>query len=380
MAYYVKNGKLPESRHTYQEKDDLRREELFGEESFEGAYSLLYHLYEPTNSSGYSIVNRKEEKYADAPHIHRYLRTGMLKREGNLVNGRKTILMNSRVKVQILVPEGTTEDFYRNALHEMLIYVHSGSGTFTCPMGNIKFSKGDYLYVPKGTTFRMEYTREAYFLFLLSMDTLKIPSRYLNSYGQLKEGTLYYTRDIRPPEFFPPETKAGKYVMHIEYDTYYVVQEFENSPLDLEGWDGYLYPFAISTENMAPIVGKLHMPPPIHETMSSKSMMVATFLPRKFDFHPRSIPISYYHNNVDVDEFLFYSSGNFMSRKGIEPGSATLHVRGLTHGPQPGAIENAIGKEGTDEVAVMIETYDPLLLTETGAGIDQEGYMKSWYK
>ncbi|EQD34641.1 homogentisate 1,2-dioxygenase, partial [mine drainage metagenome] len=211
-----------------------------------------------------------------------------------------------------------------------------------------------------------------------SKDTLKIPPRYLNTYGQLKEGTPYYTRDIRPPKFNKPEAGNGNFSIHVDFDSYYVVQDFKTSPLDVEGWDGYLYPFAISVHDMAPIVGKLHMPPPIHETMSSRSMMVATFLPRKYDFHERSIPISYYHSNVDVDEFLFYSSGNFMSRKGIKPGSVTLHVRGLTHGPQPGAVEGALGKEGTDELAVMIETYDPLRLTEYGATMDEPEYMKSW--
>ena len=378
MVYYVRNGKVPASRHTFDDRKNLRREELFGEESFEGAYSLLYHLYEPTNSSGYRVVNRNVDKYADAAHIHRHLLTGNSKRGGNILNGRHTILMNDRVKVQILVPSETTNDFYRNADYEMLIFVHEGKGNFISPFGNIDFSTGDYIYVPKGTTFRMDYSEDAYFLILLSKDTLKIPPRYLNNYGQLKEGTPYYTRDIRPPKFNKPEAGNGKFSIHVDFDSYYVVQDFKTSPLDVEGWDGYLYPFAISVHDMAPIVGKLHMPPPIHETMSSRSMMVATFLPRKYDFHERSIPISYYHSNVDVDEFLFYSSGNFMSRKGIKPGSVTLHVRGLTHGPQPGAVEGALGKEGTDELAVMIETYDPLRLTEYGATIDEPEYMKSW--
>lgn len=380
MVFYVKQGKLPESRHTYDNRNELRREELFGEDSFEGAYSLLYHLNEPTRIKSFREVQKDIEKKTDNLYMHRHLKTGTLDRKGSIVNGKQTVMMNDRIKVQILKPKDHSEDtFYRNALYEMLLFIHEGSGKMVSPMGVLNFSQGDYLYIPKGLTFRLDYDSPCYILIFQSMDDITIPPRYLNRYGQLKEGTPYYSRDIRVPVLPKPQNNKGSFKIFIEYEDRFIEEEMDMNPLDVEGWDGYLYPFAINVSSMAPIVGKLHMPPPVHETFSSKSMMVGTFLPRKFDFHPRSVPISYYHNNIDVDEFLFYSSGNFMSRKGIEPGSITLHVRGITHGPQPGAVEGALGKEGTDEVAVMIETYDHLWLTDTGKKIEVPDYNMSWY-
>ena len=376
----MKQGRLPEFRHTYDKESGLRREELFGEESFEGAYSLLYHLNEPTRVKSFKEIRKNEEEKGETSFSHRHLKTNLLKRKGDLLTGKQTIMKNDRVKVQIFKPEESNKNrFYRNAIYEMLFYVHQGSGNLISPLGELKFEKGDYIYAPKGLTFRLEYTEECYFLILQTLDNLEIPKRYLNKYGQLKEGTPYYSRDIQVPELKAPENIKGQYWVSVEFEDVIVEEEHDFSPLDVEGWDGYLYPFTINVENMAPIVGKLHQPPPVHETFSSKSMMVATFLPRKFDFHERSIPISYYHNNIDVDEFLFYSSGNFMSRKGIEPGSVTLHVRGIVHGPQPGAVEEAIGKSATDEVAVMIETYDHLWLTHLGKSIEDKEYPMSWY-
>ena len=288
--------------------------------------------------------------------------------------------MNDRVKVQILKPERNTDDFYRNGIYDMLLFVHKGNGNLISILGDIQFGPGDYIYIPKGLTFKLDCSPESYFLIFQSKDDLTLPRRYLNLYGQIKEGSPYYTRNIRVPKLQKPRDETGNFRVFVELDDNLVIEERDHNPLDVEGWDGYLYPYAINTDAMAPIVGKIHMPPPVHETFSSKSMMVGTFLPRKFDFHPKSIPISYYHNNIDVDEFLFYSSGNFMSRKGIEPGSVTLHVRGIIHGPQPGAVEKAIGKEGTDEIAVMIETYDHLFLTTKGKEIEDPEYSRSWYQ
>ena len=380
MVFYVKQGRLPESRHTYDDRNNLRLEELFGEESFDGAFSLLYHLHEPTRVKKFTSQSIEKEKITDEPYSHRHLKTSELGRKGTIIDGKYTILSNQRVRVQILKPERNTSDFYRNALNDMLLFVHNGSGKLVSTMGELEFAQKDYIYIPKGLTFRLENSLDSYFLIFQSKDDITLPGRYLNLYGQIKEGSPYYARDIRVPVLKKPADEKGSYLVYVEFEDYFVVEERDYNPLDVEGWDGYLYPFAINTERMAPIVGKIHMPPPVHETFSSKSMMVGTFLPRKFDFHPRSVPISYYHNNIDVDEFLFYSSGNFMSRKGIEPGSATLHVRGIIHGPQPGAIEGAIGKEGTDEVAVMIETYDHLFLTETGKKIEDPDYSMSWYQ
>ena len=380
MVFYVKQGVMPESRHTYEDRNKLRREELFGEESFDGPYSLLYHIHEPTRVKKFISKEIQKETLDDSPYSHRHLKTSDIPRNGTIIDGKVTILVNDRIKVQILKPEKNTVDFYRNGIYDMLLFVHNGKGKLISVLGDIEFGPRDYIYIPKGLTFRIECSKESYFLIFQSKDDITLPRRYLNLYGQIKEGSPYYTRNIRVPILQKPKDETGNYQVFVELDNNMVIEERDYNPLDVEGWDGYLYPYAINTDIMAPIVGKIHMPPPVHETFSSRSMMVGTFLPRKFDFNSKSIPISYYHNNIDVDEFLFYSSGNFMSRKGIEPGSVTLHVRGIIHGPQPGAVENAIGKEGTDEVAVMIETYDHLFLTKKGKEIEDPDYSKSWFQ
>ncbi len=381
MVFYYKQGKVPEFRHTFDSKDHIMKEELFGEESFDGVYSLLYHLGEPTRVVD---INREEKREFDPSDDnvmkHRHLMTSKLQRKGNFINGRQYLFWNSRIRIGISKPAEKMVPYLRNALAEELLFFHRGKGKLSTVFGWISLFEGDYVYIPKGTTFILDASDDAEILFMESFDRIDLPGRYLNRYGQLREGTPYYTRDFRLPTLYDLKDSDEPNKVYVDYDTYYMVEE-RNSPIfDVSGWDGYLYPYAINIDRMAPIVGKLHQPPPVHENFSGKSFMVGTFLPRPFDFHPRSIPISYYHNNIDTDEFLFYSSGNFMSRKGIEPGSITLHVRGIIHGPQPGAVEGSIGAKSTDEKAVMIEAYEPLKLTKTAMKIEDKDYMKSWSK
>lgn len=379
MVYYVKQGKVPRYRHTYDDRKNLLREELFGEESFEGLYSLLYHRNEPTRVLDISEETKREfDPSGEKRMIHRHLKTSKLAREGDPVSGRRYLFYNDRVRIGLVKPSVKMKRYFRHALFELLFFLHRGKATFSSVFGTMQLETGDYLYIPKGTTWTMSGTGDLELLFMESRDRIDIPVRYRNGYGQLREGTPYYTRDIRHPELDAKPFLPGKLEVMVDYDDTYLIENRDREIYDLEGWDGYLFPYAINISDMAPIVGKLHQPPPVHETFSGKSFMVGTFLPRLFDFHPRSIPISYYHNNIDTDEFLFYSSGSFMSRKGIEEGSITLHVRGIIHGPQPGAIEAAIGAKSTDEVAVMIEAYDPLFLTRTAMGIEDKTYMKSW--
>ena len=379
MVFYVKKGKIPEFRHTYDSKENLLREELFGEESFEGPYSLLYHLTEPTRvTETRNEAKKQPDETLEENTLHRHLRAFSLQADGDFISGRKDLLVNSKTKIGILKPKKDTPNLFRNALYDEIFYIQTGNGTMESPFGVLSYRKGDYLYIPKGTTYHLSVKNGDSFLYIQSRERITIPHRYLNTYGQLKEGTPYYSRDIRVPEFRDPGKIEGSFTVYVEYSSRYVVEKRDMAPFDLAGWDGYLFPFTLNVESMAPIVGKLHQPPPVHETFSSKDLMIGTFLPRKFDFHPRSIPISYYHSNVDTDEFLFYSSGNFMSRKGISEGSITLHIRGLIHGPQPGSVEKAIGKESTDEIAVMVEAYEPLKLTKYARELDDPDYMKSW--
>lgn len=381
MAFYVKQGELPESRHTYQDADHIMKEELFGEESFDGPYSLLYHVREPTRVR--SISRQEREPVAEGSQgelRHRHIKGFEIKPEGDFIRGRKYLLFNDDVYLGLSKPVAEMNYFYRNAFMEQVFYTQKGGGILHSILGDLKFTAGDYIYIPKGTTYKMEYQDGSEFFFVESLERISIPERYLNVFGQIKEGAPYYTRDIRIPLLKKPVLKDGDFEVLVDFHEYYLLESRDQHPFDVAGWDGYLYPWAISTSLMAPIVGRLHQPPPVHETYSSSAFMLGTFLPRKYDFHPRAIPISYYHSNIDTDEVLFYSSGNFMSRKGISEGSLTLHVRGLIHGPQPGAVENAIGKDGTDEVAVMVETYKPLRITRTAQGVEDSEYMSSWYK
>lgn len=381
MAFYVRQGELPESRHTFQNPERILKEELFGEESFDGPYSLLYHEREPTRVKNITREERESLSEGSLDELrHRHIKGFQLGKDGDLIRGRKYLLFNDDVYIGLSNPAKEMENYYRNALMEQVFYVQEGSGNLHSVLGDLEFSKGDYIYIPKGTTYRMEYSHDSRFFFVESRERVGIPARYLNIYGQIKEGSPYYTRDIRTPLLQKPILEDGEFEVLVDFHDYYLRESRDQHPFDVAGWDGYLYPWAISTSLMAPIVGRLHQPPPVHETFSSKAFMLGTFLPRKYDFHPRAIPISYYHSNIDTDEVLFYSSGNFMSRKGISEGSLTLHVRGLIHGPQPGAIESAIGKEGTDEVAVMVEVYAPLRMTSAALAVEDSDYMSSWYK
>ncbi|EQB67753.1 MAG: hypothetical protein AMDU1_APLC00099G0002 [Thermoplasmatales archaeon A-plasma] len=381
MVFYVKQGKMPESRHTYDDRNSILREELFGEESFEGPYSLLYHIGDPTRVKSVSRLHRDAlDNGSSEEMIHRHFETGKFERKGSFITGRRYLMFNSSVRISVGSPLERSASLYRNALHDEVYFIHSGNATVISMMGNLKVSAGDYLYVPKGTTYTMDVSPDLVFFLVESRERASIPARYLNIYGQIKEGSPYYTRDIRVPKLSEPSTRTGSFQVLVDFGDYFLREERDMDPFDVVGWDGYLYPFAISTGSMAPIVGKLHQPPPVHETFSARSFMIGTFLPRKFDFHPRSIPISYFHSNIDTDEVLFYSSGSFMSRRGISAGSVTLHVRGLIHGPQPGALEAAIGKEGTDEVAVMVEAYEPLKIARDAKEVEDRNYMGSWYR
>ena len=378
MVYYVKQGKMPPTRHTYENRRKLLREELFGEESFDGSYSLLYHRNEPTRIKEIREVEKKDPGFR-VQDVHSLVNTDLIRREGDFITGRKPLFGNDRLIISILKPSKGTTSFFRHGMRDQLIFVHHGDGSFRSIFGEMPFKSGDYIYVPKGTVYNLGNAEESEFLLIESRDNIGIPQRYLNRYGQIKEGVPYYSRDIRHPKLSVEKHRKGEYFVYVDFDDRYVVETRDEHPFDLEGWDGYHFPFALNISQIMPIVGKIHQPPPVHETFSSKSFMVGTFLPRKYDFHERAIPISYYHSNVDTDEFLYYSSGNFMSRKGVREGSITLHVRGMLHGPQPGTVENALGKSETNETAVMVESYERLGMSVLAKRLESKDYMKTWY-
>lgn len=379
MAYYVRQGNVPKIRHTFDDRRNLLKEELFGEESFEGSYSLLYHRNEPTRVKEIKEVERTSPVFI-VSRLHQHLKTYEINPSGDFVTGRIPLMGNDNMTISVSKPDKKMDYIFSHALRDQIIFVQKGNGRLRSMMGDIAYNRWDYIYVPKGTKYVMDYSGGAEFLLIESAENIEIPTRYLNKYGQIKEGVPYYTRNIRHPTLQSSGRKERSYEIHLDYDDEFLIEIMDTDPFDLEGWDGYHFPFAMSAREMSPIVGKTHQPPPVHETFSAKSFMIATFLPRKFDFHERAIPISYYHSNVDTDEFLYYSSGSFMSRKGIREGSITLHVRGLVHGPQPDTVEKSIGKEETDEIAVMVESYGRIGLTPYGQDIKDENYMMSWYE
>lgn len=379
MVYYVRQGKMPRTRHTFERANELLREELFGEESFDGSYSLLYHKNEPTRIRSIREIKKREPGFKLLAS-HTLVHTDKMEREGDFITGRKPLFGNERLVISILKPSTPSDSLFRQGLNDQLFYVCGGKGLLQSMMGDLEFEEGDYLYVPKGTTYLLRHSKNTEFLVIESRDNIGLPQRYLNRYGQIKEGVPYYTRDIRHPTLKHKRYGKGSYDVYVDFGDRYVIESRTEHPFDLEGWDGYHYPFALNVRDIMPIVGKVHQPPPVHETFSAKSFMVGTFLPRKYDFHERAIPISYYHSNVDTDEFLYYASGNFMSRKGVRKGSATLHVRGMIHGPQPGTVESSIGREETDETAIMVESYDRLAISTYAEGFANKDYIKTWFQ
>jgi homogentisate 1,2-dioxygenase len=376
VVYYIKRGKVPEQRHTYDDRSKIPKEELFGLNAFDGKYSLLYHKYDPAEVENTSIEYKEKLSAVDLME-HRHLQTGLLGKLDNFYTGRQVLFFNNITSTGIIDTDATSSDYFRNALCDEVFYVHSGKGSIESPFGTLPYRPGDFIYIPKGTTYRAIISQRSFFFFTISSEHIDIPAHYMNAYGQIKEGMPYYTRDIGIPEFNENVTPGPSHVI-VDYGSYYLHITKKYPVMDLEGYDGYLYPFTINIDKFAPIVGKLHMPPPVHTVFESKTFMIGAFLPRLFDFHERSIPVPYYHNNIDSDELIFYSSGNFMSRKGIGEKSMTMHVHGMIHGPQPGVVQKSIGAKKTDEVAIMVESYKWLLPTEKAESIKDKNYQFSW--
>jgi homogentisate 1,2-dioxygenase len=383
MAYYYRLGLVPRKRHIQFRASDggLYCEELFGTESFDGIYSLLYHRFPPTSVTSFSkLESRAQLVWEINEHRHHHLKTSGIRADGDILGGRVPLLFNEDVSISILGHVPPTDAFFRNGTADELFFVHRGEGTLTSVFGIQSFGIGDYLYIPRGTTYQLQSSEDSRFLLVESPSAIKIPRRYRNEFGQLVESAPYYTRSIRPPESLVTKEERGEFRIVVKLGESQAVFMTDHHPFDVVGWDGYLYPFGLNVSDLSPIVGKLHQPPTVHETFSGERFMVGTFAPRLFDFDPEAVPVPYYHNNIDSDEILFYSAGSFMSRRGIEEGSITLHRRGIHHGPQPGVVEASLGKKSTDELAVMVEAYKPFKLTSFAKAIDDPSYQLSWTK
>ena len=381
--HYYSLGQIPPKRHTQFRKSDgsLYQEQLFSTEGFSDLYSLIYHSNPPTQIVQVGDpISVAPKKIHDKQLKHRCLKGFQLTPEKDYLSSRKPVLVNSDCYISLAAPHtGTGEIFFKNADADEVIFIHKGTGVLRTMYGQIPFEYGDYLVIPRGTIYQIDFDRtDNRLLIVESTSPILTPKRYRNQFGQLAEHSPFCERDIRKPQDLDAIDKQGEFQLHIKKQDSIYPYIYLNHPFDVIGWDGYLYPYAFSIHNFEPITGRVHQPPPVHQTFETRGFVICSFVPRLFDYHPLSIPAPYHHSNIDSDEVLYYVDGDFMSRKNVEQGMITLHPGGIPHGPHPGTIEKSIGQKETRELAVMVDTFRPLLMTEYAAGIEDPDYYKSW--
>ena len=381
MAFYAKAGKLPAQRHTQFRKPDggLYAEELISTKGFESVYSLAYHLRPPTATLDVRPWDRGVAIYMpNDPLRNRHFFTARVQSEGDAVGGRVPLVGNDDVVISTATVTQPMSYFFRNAGGDELLFVHSGEGVLESPLGEIAYRAHDYLIVPCGLTYRMQPRSTTRLFVAECTGAIDIPAKFRNSYGQLKEHAPYYERDFRPPILREPHDEQGEFEVRISARGRTAIHIVQNHPFDVVGWDGYCYPFAFSADDYAPVTGKLHQPPSSHVIFEADGAAFILFAPRLFDYHPQAVPAPYNHASVDCDEIIYYASGNFMSRRGIEERSVTLHAAGAIHGPQPGAVEASLGKPATDELAVAVDCFRPLRIAQPAFAIEDAEYYRSW--
>ncbi|MBL31117.1 MAG: homogentisate 1,2-dioxygenase [Flavobacteriales bacterium] len=385
MPLYHKLGDIPPKRHTvFKSKSGQHRyEELFGTIGFSGMSSLVYHTHPPTQFKDIIKTESINPEVVVENNIKSRLLKGFdLPREKKYLDSRTPILINNDCHISLAAPiESMGEDFYKNTDADELIFIHKGSGTLKTMLGNLKFAYGDYLLIPRGIIYQMEFDSDDNRLFIVeSFHPIYTPKRYRNHFGQLLEHSPYCERDIRKPNNLITKDEKGDFLIKIKKEGMMHHVVYSSHPFDVVGWDGYNYPYAFSIHNFEPITGRIHQPPPVHQTFETSAFVVCSFCPRLYDYHPNSIPAPYNHSNIDSDEVLYYVDGDFMSRNHVEMGYITLHPAGIPHGPHPGAMERSIGQTATEELAVMVDTFKPLKLTKAAMDLDDGEYYKSWIK
>jgi len=383
MPRYYTLGEIPPKRHTTFEKPKggLYQEELFGTAGFVGMSSLIYHLYPPTVVSEIKQLKNVTPKIAVEKNMKALSFKGFsLKPETDYLESRKTLFVNNDLHIGLAAPKAFSKDyFYKNADADEMLFVHIGSGTLKTMYGNIDFEYGDYLIIPRGTVYQIDFDNEENrLLYVESFSPIVTPKRYRNNFGQLLEHAPFCERDFRLPANLETHDEKGNFKILIKKQGVLWEYMYNNHPFDVVGWDGFNYPYAFSIHDFEPITGRIHMPPPIHQTWEAAGFVVCSFVPRMYDYHPKSIPAPYHHSNIDSEELLYYVDGDFMSRNNIEKGQITLHPGGIPHGPHPGAIERSVGKKATEELAVMIDPFKPLMITEAAMKLQVDDYYKSW--
>ncbi len=383
MPHYQQAGKIPHKRHTQFRNADgkLYSEQLFSTEGFSNDYSLLYHIHPPT------FIVKCEEPVDVRPKIaeekmlkHRSFEGFNIKPEKDFLDSRKAVLVNNDCHIVLASPEKGTQDyFYKNADADEMIFIHEGSGIMTSVYGELPFSYGDYIVIPRGCIYQIRFETEKNRLFIVeSFSPLRYPKKYMSKYGQLMEHSPYCERDIRVPQNVKAFDETGDFVIKTKKKGWMYNIHYGTHPFDVVGWDGCCYPYIFSIHDFEPITGRVHQPPPVHQTFEAEAFVVCSFVPRLYDYHPDSIPAPYNHSNIDSDELLYYVDGDFMSRKHVTRGMITLHPAGIPHGPHPGTVEKSIGAKETKELAVMVDTFRPLQLTQTAIDIENENYVMSW--
>jgi homogentisate 1,2-dioxygenase len=383
MPLYRKVGNVPSKRHVVfrQPNGSLYHEELFGTEGFSGVSSLVYHLYPPT------MVKEYGKPYSVRPEIaiedNLYNRSFMgfeVEPEDDYIKSRKVLFVNDDLNIGIASPKKSFNNyFFKNADADEMLFIHRGSGNLKTMYGTVPFEYGDYIIIPRGTVYQMDFKDENNkILFVESFSPIETPARYRNQYGQFMENSPFCERDFKLPQNFTTIDEHGDFLINIKKRGLIYPYIFQTHPFDAVGYDGCSYPYAFSIFNFEPITGRIHMPPPIHQQFQGRNFVICSFVPRMYDYHPNAIPAPYHHSNIDSDELLYYVDGDFMSRNNIKQGQITLHPGGLTHGPHPGAIERSIGKKETNELAVMIDPFNPVKITKEALKIELKEYYKSW--
>ncbi len=382
MPRYHRLGKIPNKRHSAFRREDgsLYPEELIGNRGFSGSSSLLYHLRQPTSVLHIQHLQKLDwEPDSDRTLRLRHFRTHQLHQVPSPALNRTPILFNRDVALCVVQPEKADEFFYRNSQGDELVFVAKGRGVLQSQMGELPFRPGDYLVIPRGILHRYRFEPgEIRFLIFESTSALRTPAHYQNQDGQLLEISPYCERDIRVPESLPVYDEKGEFRILVKIRNSMTEMLLDHHPFDVLGWDGHYYPWALNIEDFEPRVGRFHLPPPVHQTFEGDGFVVCSFCPRPFDFDPKAIPAPYNHSNVMSDEVIYYANAEFMSRKGVEYGSITLHPGGLPHGPQPGRTEDSIGKSFTNELAVMMDTFRPLKVSKEALTIEDKSYYLSW--
>jgi homogentisate 1,2-dioxygenase len=383
MAHYISRGIIPPKRHTQFRSHDgkLYSEELVSTEGFSSDYSLLYHIHAPTqilstDEPSREIINIPEEKMLK----HRSLEGFKLNPEEDYLDSRKPILVNNDVHISLAAPkQSLTSYFFKNADADELIFIHEGSGKLITLYGELSFTYGDYIHIPRGVIYQIHFDNFINRLFIVEASSpIRYPKKYISKYGQLLEHSPYCERDMREPVFTSARDETGDFLVRIKKQGMLYGIHYAHHPFDVVGWDGCCYPYIFSIHNFEPITGRIHQPPPVHLTFEGNNFVVCSFVPRLFDYHPLSIPVPYNHSNIDSDELLYYVDGDFMSRKQVSRGMITLHPAGIPHGPHPGTVEKSLGAKETKELAVMVDTFHPLKLTDTALALENPGYTTSW--